>query len=333
MRPCLDGQRLCLTGGCGFIGSHLLDALHALGAHVSVIDDLSSTDHRHISELMELDPERIRFAQGSILDDDALGSAVAGCSVVLHLAAVGSIQRSIEEPERTFAVNATGSLRVLEAARRARARRVVFASSSSVYGRGETLPKTEALPPAPVSPYAASKLAAETLARVWSETFDLDTVALRYFNVFGPRQRPDSDYAAVIPSFIRRLLRGERPIIFGDGQQSRDFTHVSNVVAATLLAATREAPLRGKVLNVAAGKRTSLLELASTLTELIAIDGDSMARDPEHRPGRSGDVRHSVADISAAQRELAFTPIVPLRQGLTETVSWMRAGAPVGSGD
>ncbi len=323
LRPSYEGRRVCVTGGAGFIGSHLVDALHALGAAgVTVIDDLSNATVEHLAGLIELDPQRIRFVHASILEDAALAEAVEGASLVLHLAAVGSIQRSIEDPERTFAVNATGTLRVLRAAQRAGVERVIVAGSSSAYGKAPGLPKVETMRPEPMSPYAASKLAGEHLAAVWASTSELDAGTLRYFNVFGERQRADSDYAAVIPLFIERLRRGKRPIIFGDGSQSRDFTHVANVVAGTLLAGARPEPLAGEVFNIGAGTRTSVLELARMLTELIVTDDNPP--EPEHRPARPGDVPHSVADISKAKRALGYEPIMGLRQGLIETIAWFR---------
>ncbi len=322
LRPSYEGRQVCVTGGAGFIGSHLVDALHALGASVTVIDDLSNATAEHIAGLIELDPQRLRFVHASILEDAALDEAIEGAGLVLHLAAIGSIQRSIEDPERTFAVNATGTLRVLRAALRAGTARVVVAGSSSAYGKAPGLPKVETMRPEPLSPYAASKLAAEHLATVWANTFELDAGTLRYFNVFGERQRSDSEYAAVIPLFIERLRQGKRPIIFGDGSQSRDFTHVANVVAGTLLAGARPEPLAGEVFNIGAGTRTSVLELARMLSELIVTDGNPP--EPEHRPARPGDVPHSVADISKAKRALGYEPVMGLRQGLIETIQWFR---------
>jgi len=314
---------MCVTGGAGFIGSHLVDALHALGAQITVIDDLSSSTARHVASLIEMERDRVRFVHASILEDAGLAQALRNARLVFHLAAIGSIQRSVEEPQRTYAVNAVGTLRVLREAQRLGAARVVIAGSSSAYGRSEGLPKTESMRPDPVSPYAASKLAGEHLGTVWSHTYGLDTGSLRYFNVFGPRQNADSDYAAVIPRFIERLSKRESPIIFGDGSQSRDFTFVSNVIAGTLLAGARSKPLDGEVYNIGAGTRTSVLELARLLSELL-IEGRDPP-EPEHRPARAGDVPHSVADITRASRELDYTPIVSLRQGLIETIEWFKS--------
>lgn len=321
---------MCVTGGAGFIGGHLVDALHALGATVVVIDDLSNSDLAHLAELIELAPDMVRFVHGSILDDVALADAVRNVKTVFHLAALGSVPRSMAEPDRTWAVNATGTVRVLEAARKARASRVVFAASSSAYGDTPTLPKVENMPVRPMSPYAASKAAGEMACAAWSRSFGVDTVSLRYFNVFGPRQTAESQYAAVVPVFAKRLLSGERPVIFGDGQQSRDFTYVANAVLATLLAGAREQPLEGEVINVGVGKRTTLLELAAVMAELCVEDGRAIAAEPEHRPARPGDVAHSLADLTKAQEMLGYRPVVGLKQGLAETIGWCREMAKAG---
>ncbi len=331
LRPPYEGRECCVTGGTGFIGSHLIDALLALGSKITVIDDLSNSTAEHVAGLIEMEPDRVRFVHGSILDDAAVNEALARAHTVFHLAAIGSIQRSIEDPERVLAVNTTGTMRVLMRAKAAGAQRVLIAGSSSAYGRTTELPKVETLKPDPMSPYAASKLAAEQLATVWAHTFGLDAGTLRYFNVFGPRQSASSDYAAVIPRFIDSLSRGERPIIFGEGSQSRDFTYVANVVACTLLAGARPEPLRGEVFNVGVGTRTSVLELARLLSELI-IEGED-APEPEHRPARAGDVPHSVADITKATRELGYKPIVSLRQGLIETIAWFTQRAKARKSD
>ncbi len=234
IRRVYAGRRVCVTGGAGFIGGHVVDTLVAADASVSIIDDLSNATLDNLAEHIELRPDHVRFVYGSILDDRALNEAVSGSDIVIHLAAMGSVPRSMNEPARTFEVNASGTLRVLEAARKAGAGRVVLAASSSAYGDPSTLPCAETMPTKPASPYAASKIASEQLASAWSEAFGLSTVSLRYFNVFGPRQRADSDYAAVVAAFASRLLSRERPTIFGDGLQTRDFTFVSNAVYATL---------------------------------------------------------------------------------------------------
>lgn len=322
LRTRLDGRCVCVTGGAGFIGGHLCDALCSLGARVSVIDDLSNAETRHIAELIDLEPDRVRFVHGSILDDGALSDAMEDAEFVLHLAAVGSVQRSIAEPERTFRVNATGTLRVLEAARRARARRVVLAASSSAYGDGAALPARENAAPNPLSPYAASKVAAEQLMTVWARSFGLSTVSLRYFNVFGPRQADDSAYAAVVAAFIRNIEQGKAPVIYGDGSQTRDFTFVSNAVLATLLAATTDRPLAGEVCNIGIGRRVSVNDLARALIRLMDADVE-----PTHEPARPGDARHSLADIARARELLGYRPIATLEDGLEQTLAWRRTRA------
>lgn len=313
-------RHVLVTGGAGFIGGHLVDALLAVGASVCVIDDLSTSTGDHLAELIDLEPDRVRFIHASILDPDAMDEATAGTGVVFHLAAVGSVQRSIENPQRSWDVNATGTVRVFEHARKASATRVVLAASSSAYGDTEQLPKVESMLPIPRSPYAASKLAAEQVAAAWSTAFEIDAVALRYFNVFGPRQPADSAYAAVIPAFASRLLRGERPIMFGDGTQSRDFTFVANVVLATLLAGAKDEPLTGTVINIGSGTRTDLLSLA----EMIAASVDRSDLNPEHHQQRAGDVLHSLADLDRAASLLGYRPFVTVEQGLAQTLDALR---------
>lgn len=321
-----EGRPVCVTGGAGFIGGHLCDALLSLGATIRVIDDLSNSTLDHLGELIELEPDRVRFVHGSILDDAALDEALQGAATVFHLGAMGSVPRSVEAPARTFAVNATGTLRVLEAARRVAAARVVGASSSSVYGNQPELPKRETQLPRPLSPYAASKLALEHLFLSYASCYPLSTVSLRYFNVFGPRQRADSQYAAVVPAFTKRLLAGEAPIIHGDGLQTRDFTFVTNAVLATLLAGSTTTPLKGEAVNVASGLQFTLLDCA---LKLAAICQSPPHLQPTHTPERPGDVRHSVADISLAKSLLGYEPVCSFEDGLAETVEWSRheAGA------
>lgn len=320
LRPFYEGREVCVTGGAGFIGGHLVDALLALGAHVSVLDDLSTGDLDAIAPHLEVIPDQLSFVNGSILDDAALRDACKGASLVFHLAAVGSVPRSMEHPARSWDVNATGTMRVLEEARRVKAKRVVFAASSSAYGDTPTLPKVETMPTRPMSPYAASKVAAEALMASWCRAYGLDTVSLRYFNVFGPRQNPDSAYAAVIPAFARSLLGGEAPVVYGDGAQTRDFTFVSNAVLATLLAGATDARLTGQVVNVATGVGTSVNDLAGALARLCGMPHVQ----PVHRAERAGDVRHSVADVTQARELLGYQPLVSLDEGLRETVAWFK---------
>ncbi|MEL7473121.1 MAG: SDR family NAD(P)-dependent oxidoreductase [Planctomycetota bacterium] len=320
LRAAYQGRRVLITGGAGFIGSHLADALLDLGAHVVVIDDLSNSSLENLSERLELEPERLTFSHASILEPAALREAVAGVGVVFHLAAVGSVQRSVEDPERTLAVNVIGTARVLEAVRSAGVARCVLASSSSVYGDSATLPANERAAPAPLSPYAASKLSGEALSAAWARTYDLSTVALRYFNVFGPRQPGDSAYSAVIASFARTLLEGDAPTVFGDGEQTRDFTPVASVVLGTLLAGATEHSLRGEVINVAMGHRVSVNQLAASLAATLGRVGVA----PSHTDPRPGEVRDSQADIALARELLGFQPVGSFDEALAETAEWYR---------
>ncbi len=330
LRAAFEDRRVCLTGGAGFIGGHVLDALLSLGAQVVVIDDLSSSTAAHVAEMVELTPDRCRFVHGSILDDEALAEAVTGAfaawgrpggaEVVFHLAALGSVPRSIEEPQRTWAVNATGTVRVLEQARAAGAGRIVFAASSSAYGDSERLPKDETMLPQPLSPYAASKVAGESLMHAWARSYGTSTVSLRYFNVFGPRQSADSAYAAVVAAIASRLMSEQPPVIYGDGRQTRDFTYVANVVLATLQAGASRRPLAGEVINIGTGRQISVRQLADTMAAIVGAS----AGEPEMRPERTGDVRHSLADISQARQLLGYEPFATLEDGLEETVRWFQ---------
>lgn len=321
IREMYSGKSVCVTGGAGFIGGHIVDTLVSAGAHINIIDDLSNSTLDHLTDHIELQPDSVRFIYGSILDDRAMAEAVERCEVVLHLGALGSVPLSMKEPSRTFEVNASGTLRVLEAARKAGVRRVVLAASSSAYGDPETLPCKELMPTQPASPYAASKIACEQLALAWSNAYGLSTASLRYFNIFGPRQRADSAYAAVVAAFASKLLRGERPVIFGDGQQSRDFTFISNAVYATLVAGAIDKPLAGQVLNIGTGGSVTLVELANAMSEIIT----GKPADPVFEPVREGDVRHSKADITRAGEILGYRPIADLREGLEQTCKWYRS--------
>lgn len=326
MRPKYEGKAVCVTGGAGFIGGHLVDALMSLGATIRVVDDLSNATLEHLAELIDIEPTRLEFAHGSILDPSALLQAVEGCEIVFHLAAIGSVPVSMKEPRRVFAVNASGTVAVLEAARAVRARRVVLASSSSVYGGGSGPgPRRESESTSCLSPYAASKLAAETAVASWANAYGLEGVCLRYFNVFGPRQSPDSPYAAVIPAFTRRLLNSEPVTIYGDGRQTRDFTYVANVVAANLLAGVSEndLALRGTPMNIGTGEPIDLLTLARLLGERAGT-GQAQPLAPELLPARAGDVRHSHADVSLATKLIGYKPFINLGDGLSETVAWAR---------
>ncbi len=310
MTTAANGRLALVTGGAGFIGSHLVDGLLASGWAVRVLDDLSTGCEANLAPARD----RLELVRGDILDEKTVERAVAGAQVVFHQAAIPSVPRSIADPVRTNAVNVHGTLLLLQAARRGSVRRFVYAASSSAYGDSEALPKVEAMPPKPLSPYALQKYAGEVYCRLFTELFGLETVALRYFNVFGPRQNPDSPYAAVVPLFIRACLRGEPAAIHGDGEQSRDFTYVADAVRANLLAA-EAAGAAGFVLNVAGGRRITLNELLRQIQELT---GSRVP--PVHGPPRAGDVRHSEADIGLARQLLGYAPGVTLRDGLRATV-------------
>jgi UDP-glucose 4-epimerase len=307
------GGRVLVTGGAGFIGSHLVEALTLLGASVGVLDDLSSGNRQNFASFPNVD-----FHHGSILDRDQIARAIAGARYVFHEAALASVPMSVQRPRDFYDVNVTGTLNVLEAARQAGVSRIMFAASSSAYGDSEILPKIETMPPMPMSPYASSKMAGEGLMRAWANCFGIDTVSLRYFNIFGPRQSADSAYAAVIAAFAKAMLGGNRPTIFGDGEQSRDFTYVANAVQANLLAARALRPLRGDVFNVACGQRVSLNDLAQVMSQ--ALGAPELA--PIYQPVRAGDVRHSLADLTHIRSALGYEPIVDFESGLRATIKW-----------
>lgn len=298
-----------VTGGAGFIGSNLAEELLAQGHEVRIIDDLSTGQVTNL-------PADARFYEGPIGDDELLEQAMAGVEVVFHQAALGSVARSVDAPRTSDTVNAHGTLSVLEAARRLGVRRVVQASSSSVYGGADIRPTPESAPLVPRSPYAVTKLVGEHYARVYAELFDLETVALRYFNVYGPRQRPDAAYAAVIPLFVAALRAGRSPQVHGDGHQSRDFAFVGDVVAANLAAATAPAErVSGRAYNIAGGRERSLLELLDIVRGLLGVDTPAVHVEP-----RVGDVRHSSADLSAAAADLGYHPQVSFEEGMARTI-------------
>jgi nucleoside-diphosphate-sugar epimerase len=301
-----------VTGGAGFIGSHIVEELLRRGERVRVLDNFSTGRRENLSSFLG----RIELIEGDLRDPSTLRRAVQGVDCVLHQAAIASVQRSVDDPLETHAVNATGTLNLLVAAQEAGVRRVVYASSAAVYGDSPTLPKQESMLPRPKSPYAVTKVLGEHYCRVFAEVYNLETVSLRYFNIFGPRQDLRSQYAAVIPRFITAMLRGEAPTVYGDGHQSRDFIYVSNVVQANLLAAT--APnVAGQVFNVACGERYTLLDLVAILSDILGV---TVA--PVHTAPRSGDVRHSVADVTAAQEALGYRVKEDFEQGLRRTVAW-----------
>jgi len=309
-----EGRNVLVTGGAGFIGSHLAIALRSLGANVTVLDDLSGGgDPKAL-------PDGVKFVRGSILDQSLLRDCTESRELVFHQAALGSVPRSIEEPEKYQQVNSNGTLNVLEAARHCKVRRVMFAASSSAYGDSEQLPKIETMPTSPRSPYAATKVAGEAMMSAYSAGLGVDTVSLRYFNIFGPRQSAESAYAAVIAAFAKAMLAGRSPTIFGDGQQSRDFTYVDNAVHANLLAAKYSGELAGIVVNIACGVRISVNELAAKMAKSLKRDDLR----PIHKPARIGDVKHSLADLQRVRSILKYEPIVDFDKGLGATMQWYR---------
>jgi UDP-glucose 4-epimerase len=303
-----------VTGGAGFIGSHLVEALVAGECRVTVLDDLSSGRQSNLEPVAG----SIQFIHGSICDRGVVEKASAGCEVVFHLAAVVSVPKTVADPLGSAAVNEIGSLNVLEAARAVRARRVVFASSSAVYGDEPALPKREDMPPKPLTPYAVQKLAVENYLQVYRSLYGLETVGLRFFNVFGPRQDPSSPYSGVISIFMNKAFKGERPHIYGDGGQTRDFVFVGDVVRALMAAAVSPSGL-GKVFNVGTGASLTINDLWKAIA---ALSGCKVA--PLYRPPRSGDILHSVSAIDSAAANLGFSPQVSLEKGLQSTLDWYR---------
>lgn len=304
-----------VTGGAGFIGSHLVEHLVGFGQPVRVLDNFLTGKRDNLGAWRD----RIELIEGDLRDAKTVRRAVEGVRCVFHVGALPSVPRSVADPLLSHEINVTGTLHVLMAARDAGGVRVVFSSSSSVYGDTPTLPKRETMTPQPRSPYAVHKLAGEHYCRVFTELFGVPTIVLRYFNVFGPRQDPSSQYAAVIPRFITRMLAGERPVIYGDGKQTRDFSYVENVVRANLAASTAPATAFGQVINVACGGRTSLLELAATINQILGT-----RLEPQYEPPRAGDVRDSQADVSAAAALLGWKPTVDFAEGIRRTIEWYR---------
>jgi len=303
-----------VTGGAGFIGSHLVERLVRDGHRVRVVDNLITGRRENLAHL----DGGFEFHEVSITDQKALAPIFAGVDTVFHQAALPSVPRSVDDPLTTNEYSVTGTLNVLLAARDAGVRRVVYAASSSAYGDIEGEFKVETMPPRPLSPYGVAKLAGEYYCQAFTEVYGLETVSLRYFNVFGPRQDPTSQYAAVIPLFITAMLDGKAPVIYGDGQQSRDFTYIDNVVHGNLLAA--QAPgAAGQVMNLATGGRVTLLELVDKINRLLGTDFT-----PVHAPERKGDIKHSRAAIDKARDLLDYQPIVDFDTGLARTLEWYR---------
>jgi UDP-glucose 4-epimerase len=302
-----------VTGGGGFIGSHIVEYLAKEGKETRVLDNFSTGRRTNLRGFS------VDIIEGDIRDTECVQRSVKGVDTVFHQAVLCSVVRSVEDPVTTHDVNTTGTVLLLEACRRAGVRRVVFASSSAVYGESEMLPKREDMGTEPVSPYAVSKLEGELYCQMFYKVYGLETACLRYFNVFGPRQDPNSDYAAVIPRFIESATNGDRPIIYGDGTQTRDFIYVENVVRANLAAATSPRA-SGKVMNVACGERRSLIELVQSLEK--TLDRDDLT--PILREPRAGDVKHSQASIDLCSRLLGISPVVAFDEGLERTVGWFR---------
>jgi nucleoside-diphosphate-sugar epimerase len=308
-----------VTGGAGFIGSHIASGLLAGGARVRILDDLSTGHRENIDEIGGDAHARIDFIQGSVADEQLLAKALENVELIFHEAAIPSVPRSVEAPRQTHVASVDGTFSLLLAARNAGVKRFVYAASSSAYGDQPTLLKSEQMPPDPLSPYAVAKLVGEYYCKVFTRVYSLETVSLRYFNVFGPRQDPGSQYSGVVSRFISALTTNERPVIYGDGEQSRDFTYIDNVVAANLSAASATAAA-GKVINVANGKRVTLNELLEELKQLTGKP-DVTA---EYREPRVGDVRHSLADITMARELLGYESKVDLREGLQRTLDWWK---------
>jgi UDP-glucose 4-epimerase len=310
-----NGQTMLVTGGAGFIGSHIATALVERGDRVRVFDNLSTGKRLNLAHI----EDRVEFIEGDLLDQAAVARSMEGVNVVYHQAALASVPRSVEQPLDTHAACVTGTLNVLEAARRAGVRRVIYAGSSSAYGNQPKMPKAETDLPDPLSPYAAAKLAGEYYCRAFAHTYGLETVVIRYFNVFGPRQDPNGEYSAVIPKFVTAMLSGRRPKVFGDGHQSRDFTFIDNVVAGNL-AAELPPEAVGRVFNVACGTQFSLLELIASINRVLGTN-----LEPEFAPPRAGDVRESLADIAAAQELLGYEPAVEFENGLRRSIEYYRS--------
>lgn len=333
-------MKYVVTGGAGFIGSHLTAALLERGHDVVVVDNLFSGKREHLEDVRAetaADAGDLTFAETDVLDRESLDELLPGVDAVFHQAAIASVPRSFADPAATLRVNIEGTANLLEACRAAGVKRFVMASSSSLYGDTPTLPKHEDMAPTPLSPYALSKKVDEDLLAMWAREYGMETVGLRYFNIFGPRQDPASDYAAVVPKFVTRMLAGERPVIFGDGRQSRDFTYIDNAVQANLRAGGVEGDPRagaqaaGVGMNIGVGDRYTLLDLVAALNEILGTSFE-----PRFEPPRVGDVRDSMASIERARELIGYEPTVGFRAGLERTVEWyvarhgMQAAAQVG---
>lgn len=314
-------MRVLITGGAGFIGSHIVREALNRGYEVRVLDNLSTGHLRNLTEVQR----EIEFVEGDIRDYDLVAKSMKGVEIVFHQAALPSVPRSIEDPITSTSVNVLGTTTVLKAAVDSGVRRVVYAASSSAYGNAPERLKVETLPPRPLSPYAVTKLAGEYMLQAFSNCYGLETVGLRYFNVFGERQDPTSQYAGVIPKFVSRMLRNERPVINGDGTISRDFTYVRNVVEANFLAATAPNSVSGRVINIACGNKITLMQLVQELNQILKTD-----LQPIYGPERPGDIHNSCADISLARELIGYRPSVDFATGLRKTVEWYREAVKAG---
>lgn len=313
-------NRYLVTGGAGFIGSHLVDALLQKGCFVRVIDNYISGKKENLSGAWGKD--RFEFIEGDIRDAATMEKASEGIDCVFHQAALGSVPRSVKDPMATHDVNVTGTLNVLIAARKMKVKRIVSAASSSAYGETAVLPKVESLVPAAMSPYAASKLAQEQYCHAFSKSYGLETISLRYFNVYGPRQDAHSQYAAVIPKFFEAFLANRSPEIYGDGEQTRDFTYVADVVRANILA-SECARADGQAINIAGGRRISINQLAEKIKALVGSSAD-----PKYLPARAGDIRDSLADIRLAREVIGWQPMTSFENGLEMSAAWYRSYVP-----
>jgi UDP-glucose 4-epimerase len=306
-----------VTGGAGFIGSNLVRFLLGKKHRVTVLDNFATGKRANLADL----EGRIELVEGDIRDRRAVDRAIVGAKAVFHEAALGSVPRSVEDPMTSHDVNVNGTVCVLEAARAAKVKRVIFAASSSAYGDQKVSPKVETMVPMPISPYAANKLACEAYLRAYAAAYGLETLCLRYFNVFGPYQDPAGAYAAVIPAFVSRLLAGQRPVVFGDGQQSRDFCFIDNVCQANWLAANAPAAVcKGQALNIACNRRTSLNQILRQVAKLLKVKVQA-----DYKPTRAGDVKHSLADVSLARKTIGYVPKIFFEEGLAQSIEWYKA--------
>ncbi|MCZ6655421.1 MAG: SDR family oxidoreductase [Planctomycetota bacterium] len=304
-----------VTGGAGFIGSHIVRRLIADGHRVRVLDNLSTGNMDKLADVID----RVEFVEGDLRQEADCQAACAGVEMVFHEAALPSVPRSVEDPQTFHANNIDGTFQLFLAAKEAGCRRIIYAASSSAYGDQPAQPKRETMLPAPLSPYALNKLVGEYYARVFYESYGLETISLRYFNVFGPHQDPESQYAAAIPAFVSAILKGEQPLIYGDGKQTRDFTHIDNVVEANMLAAVAKTT-RGQVINVACGQSVTINQVINTINKLLGTD-----LKPRYTPPRAGDVMHSLADVTLAREVIGFEPHLMFEDGLARAIEWYKA--------